>query len=114
MSGLRRADCYRSLPGAGTPGNNRNATTERSAPFSQPMPVKAANPRTQDQDATKGQHPGVTREDWQDGTPATLSIGPQWSPAMKTGKTTAIVVAALRRYLPQWSPAMKTGKTGHT
>ena len=51
------------------------------------MPVKAANPRTQDQDATKGQHPGVTREDWQDGTPATLSIGPQWSPAMKTGKT---------------------------
>jgi len=38
-------------------------------------------------------------------------VEPQWSPAMKTGKTTLFVAHHLQGMRPQWSPAMKTGKT---
>ena len=39
------------------------------------------------------------------------SVRPQWSPAMKTGNTTARAVHSAPAAVPQWSPAMKTGNT---
>ena len=44
--------------------------------------------------------------DWSDEQPL-----PQWSPAMKAGKSEPIAPSwAPRRGTPQWSPAMKAGK----
>src|ERR1035437_7935305 len=52
------------------------------------------------------------REDLTPGCPATSpKIQPQWSPVMKTGKTSGFTSDAYRVQRPQWSPVMKTGKT---
>ncbi|SHE25628.1 Hypothetical protein ACGLYG10_1853 [Actinomyces glycerinitolerans] len=56
--------------------------------------------------------PGL--EDREDGKPVayrTFQELPQWSPASKTGKTTADKVDVNSLQAPQWSPALKTGKT---
>ncbi len=37
---------------------------------------------------------------------------PQWSPAIKAGKTRDAQGPVWADYLPQWSPAIKAGKTG--
>ena len=39
------------------------------------------------------------------------SCGPQWSPVLKTGKTTPLISAPAVAEVPQWSPVLKTGKT---
>jgi len=54
------------------------------------------------------------REDFTPGTNVGVVYEPQWSPAMKTGKTGRVTYRALQVYLPQWSPAMKTGKTARS
>ena len=54
-------------------------------------------------------------EDREDPSPegfaAAYEFLPQWSPAMKTGKTSNAAGDQHFYDLPQWSPAMKTGKT---
>ena len=42
-----------------------------------------------------------------------VSMSPQWSPVVKTGKTPGdLLILAQLTSGPQWSPVVKTGKTG--
>ena len=42
------------------------------------------------------------------GATTTQTLGPQWSPVMKTGKTGARIEPTIASLEPQWSPVVKT------
>ena len=64
-------------------------------------------------DTAASMEPGHEDREYLKGRPAVLSMsfGPQWSPAMKTGNTGYVTDGKANSGSPQWSPAMKTGNT---